>query len=202
MEELQGYSLSSLLAFPKHAIGSFEKRLSIAQQLVRAIHYCHQKGVIHADIKPENFIIQKRNQLVLFDFGISTMPGRQSTQLQHDKIQAGSSRYVAPELCHNKPPSKASDQFSVCCIIYHLLEGSPPYSGHKADKANLKKIPPMSTVDDTLFSIIRQGLSANPKNRCPSLTPLIEALNTPSQTKPSKPTKKKSLFSSLLNQIQ
>lgn len=102
-----------------------ECSLSLAQQLIAAVHYCHQHHIIHGDLKLANIIVTPSNHLTLIDFGISQhgeqpMPG-------YAEIRACSHRYAAPEIIRQEPVTFASDIFSLSCVLYRLLSGNHPF---------------------------------------------------------------------------
>ncbi len=97
---------------------SDEGRIRLIAQLLRALSYIHQRGVIHRDIKPSNVLVVG-GELKLLDFGISV-----------DKFEkaefAGTAEYMAPELLRGGQPSISSDLYAVGLLLHHMLTGSLP----------------------------------------------------------------------------
>lgn len=94
--------------------------LELAEQMLEALAYAHGHGIIHCDVKPENFILFAENRLRLTDFGVSKVAQR--------TIQAsgsGTVGYIAPEQAMGKP-SFRSDVFSAGLIAYRMFSGILP----------------------------------------------------------------------------
>ena len=95
-----------------------DERIRLIAQLLRALSYIHQRGVIHRDIKPSNVLVVN-GELKLLDFGISV-----------DKFEkaefAGTAEYMAPELLRGGQPSVSSDLYAVGLLLHHMLTGNLP----------------------------------------------------------------------------
>uniref|UniRef100_A0A8D3CCS8 Calcium/calmodulin-dependent protein kinase IGb n=1 Tax=Scophthalmus maximus TaxID=52904 RepID=A0A8D3CCS8_SCOMX len=98
---------------------------SVIKQVLQAVSYLHQNGVVHRDLKPENILYyshDENSKVMISDFGLSKMVdnGVMSTA-------CGTPGYVAPEVLAQKPYSKAVDCWSIGVITYILLCGYPPF---------------------------------------------------------------------------
>ena len=92
-----------------------------------ALHYLHQRLIVHMDIKPENIMIQREaNVAKIIDFGVSqiveypTMPMKVAL--------AGTYRYMPPEQ-HNEKVTLKSDIWSFACVLFELCTGIKPFHG-------------------------------------------------------------------------
>ena len=99
----------------------------LAAQILRAVNYLNNLGIVHGDIKLENFLFSKNspifaNSLKLIDFGFSHHGA------QADGGICGSPLYIAPEVVDHKESIK-SDMWSVGVIVYMLLTGVAPFQG-------------------------------------------------------------------------
>ncbi len=94
--------------------------LDYAEQMLSAVAYAHEQGLIHCDIKPDNFILFPGDHLRLTDFGIAKV---ESSTLQGSGT--GTVGYMAPEQAMGRP-TKRSDVFSLGLIIYRMLSGHWP----------------------------------------------------------------------------
>lgn len=103
------------------------------RQVLEAVDYMHEQGVVHRDLKPENLLYyspDEDSKIMISDFGLSKM--------EDSGIMAtacGTPGYVAPEVLAQKPYGKAVDVWSIGVISYILLCGYPPF--YDENDANL-----------------------------------------------------------------
>ncbi|GMI96071.1 SNF1-RELATED PROTEIN KINASE 3.10, CBL-interacting protein kinase 7 [Hibiscus trionum] len=95
-------------------------------QLVSALHFCHQNGVAHRDVKPQNLLLDQNGNLKVSDFGLSALPEQLSNGLLH--TACGTPAFTAPEVVRRKgyDGSKA-DAWSCGVILFVLLAGKLPF---------------------------------------------------------------------------
>lgn len=102
-----------------------ERRVQqISCDLVSAIYYLHSQRILHRDIKPQNILLSQDGVAKLCDFGFSRKMGINTYVLTSVK---GTPLYMAPELIEEKPYDHTADLWSLGCILYELLQGSPPF---------------------------------------------------------------------------
>lgn len=138
------------------------------QQLVSALHFCHQNGVAHRDVKPQNLLLDKDGVLKVSDFGLSALPEQLKNGLLH--TACGTPAYTAPEVvCRRGYDGAKADAWSCGVILYVLLAGYLPF-----DDSNLinmyKKIHKRdyqfpSWISKQAKSVIYQLLDPNPNTR-------------------------------------
>ncbi|NCA95602.1 MAG: serine/threonine protein kinase [Methanomicrobia archaeon] len=97
----------------------------IMLQILSAVIYIHNHGVIHRDIKPHNVYYMADGTIKLGDFGIAT--NEEMSQANPDEHILGSVHYLAPELCQGKKPSPLSDIYAAGITFFELVTGHVPF---------------------------------------------------------------------------
>lgn len=97
---------------------------SIVWDLVSALYYLHSHRVLHRDLKPQNILLDLKNKAKLCDFGFARNMSTGTHVLTSIK---GTPLYMAPELIEEHPYDHNADLWSLGCIIYELLVGTPPF---------------------------------------------------------------------------
>jgi len=98
----------------------------IARQLLDAVKYLHDVGIVHRDIKPENILLTDDSEIPtikLADFGLSKLVGPNDTL----RTACGTLAYVAPEVLMQRPYSKPVDLWSIGIVTYLMLRGRLPF---------------------------------------------------------------------------
>jgi WD40 repeat protein/tRNA A-37 threonylcarbamoyl transferase component Bud32 len=106
----------------------------LVARLARAIHYAHEHGVLHRDLKPQNVLWNAElRQPKIADFGLARWLDRDGTQTPSGAI-LGTPGYMAPELAGGKPAAAgpAADVYGLGAVLYDLLTGRPPFHGETA----------------------------------------------------------------------
>ncbi|KAM2637565.1 hypothetical protein EV1_022042 [Malus domestica] len=138
------------------------------QQLVSALHFCHQNGVAHRDVKPQNLLLDKNGNLKVSDFGLSALPDQLKNGLLH--TACGTPAYTAPEVVYRRgyDGSKA-DAWSCGVILFVLLAGRLPFDDsnliamYKKVQRREYEIP--AWISKPAGRIIYQLLDPNPSTR-------------------------------------
>ncbi len=111
---------------PKGSIVPATSILQYVQQTADALQYAHKQKLIHRDVKPENMLLGKDNQVLLSDFGLALTIN--SSRYQSLQEVAGTVSYMAPEQIQGRPRA-ASDQYALGIVIYEWLCGERPFHG-------------------------------------------------------------------------
>jgi non-specific serine/threonine protein kinase/serine/threonine-protein kinase len=105
------------------------QRMELFRTVCSAVHFAHQRLVVHRDLKPGNILVTPDGTPVLLDFGIAKMldpltPGGAATTKLFRPFTPG---YASPEQLRGVPTTTATDVYSLGVILYELLAGAPPY---------------------------------------------------------------------------
>lgn len=118
-----------------HEAGSsFEETVQLAVKLAGGLKVVHDKGIVHADIKPDNIMITNTGEPVLVDFGVariaSTADEQQTICDDAGAINIeGTLAYMAPEVVRGDQPTPHSDIYSLGTVLYEMLSGSSAFKG-------------------------------------------------------------------------
>lgn len=170
MEMIEGDDLKKLIkaqgALP------FDKALEYGLQICAGLGFAHRSQLVHADVKPQNILINRENVLKVTDFGIAqaytdTMPQTRS------EVVWGSPHYFAPEQARGEKPSPASDVYSIGIVLYEMFTGRLPYVGSSQRELALAhiqaEIPLVKTfmpdLPDDLSNVIAKVMSKRPNDR-------------------------------------
>uniref|UniRef100_A0A3B3RYK7 MAP/microtubule affinity-regulating kinase 3 n=1 Tax=Paramormyrops kingsleyae TaxID=1676925 RepID=A0A3B3RYK7_9TELE len=137
------------------------------RQIVSAVHYCHQKNIVHRDLKAENLLLDADSNIKIADFGFSnefTLGNKLDTF-------CGSPPYAAPELFQGKKyDGPEVDIWSLGVILYTLVSGSLPFDGQNLKELRERvlrgkyRVPFYMSTD--CEGILRRFLVLNPTKRC------------------------------------
>ena len=169
MELLDGEELRNIIAQGKAL--PLEDKLSIIEQMCTGLHYAHQKGIIHRDIKPGNIMVLRDGQVKVLDFGIAQIQTN-TVGLTRTGLIMGTLKYIAPEQVHGIA-SHRSDIFSVGSVSYELLSSRPAFAGgdpmqileqlQKADPPRIDVVD--STIPAGLAAIVARAMHKDPAKR-------------------------------------
>lgn len=115
----------------------FEEVVKVVFQCAKALHYAHENGVIHRDIKPGNILISTRGEAKISDFGIAVIG--EPSNLDGSGSLTGSASYASPEQLRSGPVTPQTDLFSLGVVLYELLAGKNPFTA-ESDVATVYKI--------------------------------------------------------------
>src|SRR5262245_21453485 len=106
---------------------TLDDKLSVVAQLCDGLSYAHEQGVVHRDVKPDNFFILEDGSVKLLDFGIAKLTTSTLTR-QGDVL--GSASYMSPEqVGGSEAVDGRADIFSTGVVLYELLSGRKPFEG-------------------------------------------------------------------------
>ncbi len=146
-----------------------------------ALHYIHEKGLVHLDVKPANIMLTRMGEVKLMDFGIARALASKKATAEC----SGSVPYMSPEQSGAGYESDhRSDIFSLGVVLYELLTGQRPFPGENAFQIiyNILHSPPVPAdeiipgLPEELLTIIEKALSKKPESRFGSAREFADAL--------------------------
>jgi serine/threonine protein kinase len=165
---------------------SLEETIMIAKQLLGAIGYAHNAGVIHRDIKPSNILVSKAGKVKIMDFGLAKVMKKHSPESTVTHMRAGTLYYMSPEQVKGlKNVDVRSDIYSVGMTIYEMLAGRRPFEKTDTEFTIQKqivdgKIPsPVkfnSNIPKPLAKIILKAISQDPSKRYQKAEEMLAAI--------------------------
>ncbi|EAS01377.2 Serine/Threonine kinase domain protein (macronuclear) [Tetrahymena thermophila SB210] len=164
LEYIQGEDLSKLL-FRGDSLEEDIARMYIAE-LVLAIEFLHNKGIIYRDLKPENVLIDIDGHIKLVDFGLvkTGMNRRKKT-----KSFCGTPSYLSPEMIKQKGHNHAVDWYGVGILTYELLYGENPFQGNDAkqvfNSVQNKRLNKPSGLSQEGWDFIQKLMCKDPSKR-------------------------------------
>ncbi len=185
MEYVKGPTLTQLLV-NENPLG-VDRVLDIVAQSLAGIEEAHLAGVVHADLKADNIILDQRRAGVdtvkIVDFGIARLVTGVRDAAE-DRSISGTPEYMAPEVISGAPPSFASDIYAVGIIMYELLaERTPFFAGSTTEilTNHLKAQPTLLTVrregmPREVDGVIGKALAKHPTDRYTSAADMREAI--------------------------
>ena len=132
MEFVPGKSLGAWADEQRLGVSS---RIELFLQVLEAVQYAHDRGVLHRDIKPSNVLVTDKGQVRLLDFGVAKLLQTDQASLTRVYGRAFTPEYASPEQILGEPLQERSDIYSLGVMLYELLAGSPPYRISARDSA-------------------------------------------------------------------
>lgn len=126
MEYVDGESLREILEQNRHLSPGFVRRLGM--EVLQALQACHDAGVVHRDVKPDNLLVTDDGTTKLIDFGIAKF-GTGDEKLTATQKVLGTPAYMSPEQLCGEPVDLRSDLYSFAAVLFELLTGRPPFVG-------------------------------------------------------------------------
>lgn len=162
--------------------------LEVARPVCSALHYAHQLGLVHCDLKPANVMIHHNGPVLVTDFGIARMTDAATVTM----VGFGTPAYMTPEQVRGENPTPQTDIYAVGVVLFEMLTGGErpfigeqaPITGTTGEKVrweHLNLAPPSPrrfnpSLSPQLESLILGCLAKNPRDRYRSSLELLSAL--------------------------
>ena len=165
--------------------------MEMASRLATAVHEIHKQGVIHLDLKPDNFLQRPTGEMVLIDYGLSRHEALPDLLAEEFTIPMGTFPYIAPEQFLKIRNDLRSDIYALGALIYELATGGMPFGQPETLKAVGRRlwtdpVPPRMLrpeLPEWLQEVILRALEVDPARRYQSAAQLLYDLQHPAQVK-------------------
>ncbi len=107
----------------------------LLDQVASALAHLHGRTMVHLDVKPENLIVGPDGTVKLIDFGLSQPLGKPAEPIGGAAF--GTAAYLSPEQITGEPVDAAADVYTLACVMYEVITGSPPFGGVAPDASNI-----------------------------------------------------------------
>ena len=165
---------------------------TIFTQMLAAVAYVHEQGLIHRDIKPSNFMISPKGQVKLLDFGIAKNTDTNSAEYTQTSTsqQMGTPMYMSPEQVNEtKSVTAQSDIYSLGVVLWQMVMGQKPYDTKTLSNFELQlKIvqEPLALTQTIWDTSIQKATHKNLESRYTSTHLFLNALQNPESSKDDK----------------
>src|SRR5438046_7966349 len=169
----------------KGAPMSIRQAAEVIAKVARTVHYAHEHGILHRDIKPGNILLDAKGEPLLTDFGLVRLVEAEST-ITRTREALGTPSYMAPEQAagEQRKLSNATDVYGLGAVLYQLLTDHPPFAGgttYETIKLLLDTEPRQPRllnpkIDRDLSTICLKCLEKDPQRRYPTALALAEDL--------------------------
>ncbi|HEV3008569.1 MAG TPA: protein kinase [Burkholderiales bacterium] len=176
MEFIRGKELKNF--FDANERFDIREAVRIMCELLDALEFAHNAGIIHRDIKPANVMLDAQARTKLTDFGVARVQDVDRTHAERTQAgtMVGTPAYMSPEQITGGNIDKRTDVFSAGIILYQFLTGEKPFTGGGAwtiAKKIIQEDPPLpsslnNAVTPYFDSVVNKALSKNPETRYPS----------------------------------
>lgn len=192
MAFVEGEDLHHLLR--THGRLPVDRALKIAEQLCEALDAAHSEGVVHRDLKPQNVLMGKNDQVYVVDFGLAKSLEASAAGMTRTGQYLGTPRYMAPEQVEAKPVDSRTDLYALGLIIFEMLTGEEPFKGDSTLQIMYRRVkekPPNPKdlnpeIPDYLARIILRCMERDPTRRYQEAKDILadlQAAHAPSRAK-------------------
>src|SRR5438270_2396396 len=158
------------------------KAVAIAAAVADALHYAHQAGIVHRDVKPGNILVGDDGRVKVADFGIAK--AATDGDLTDAGTLLGTAKYLAPEQLDGRPQDRRSDVYGLGVVLYEMLSGRPPFTGETdmavafqhahAEPTRVRELRP--DVSRQLEGVVLKAMAKAPEQRFATAADLRHAL--------------------------
>jgi serine/threonine protein kinase len=187
MEYLQGVSLAQEMG--KSSMTPM-RGVRIMGQMLEALRFAHQAGVVHRDLKPDNVMLVEmtggRDFVKLLDFGLARIISLDEPTITMPNMVAGTPSYMSPEQARGKKTDHRTDIYSAGVILYGMCTGRKPFKSDDAGQIlemhktmpppSPRKVAPDKKISEALERVILKALEKDPDDRYLHAAGFLDAL--------------------------
>lgn len=149
-----------------------ERALHIGIQICAGLGYAHRAGLVHADVKPQNILVDASDRIKITDFGIAQALSHTQPRSRQSVVW-GSPHYFSPEQATGETPTPASDVYAIGIVLFEMLTGRLPYNGSDQQELALahlrEQVPHVRDFNPNIPSnidwVVNKVMSKEPANR-------------------------------------
>ncbi|MEM7431719.1 MAG: protein kinase [Pseudomonadota bacterium] len=182
MEWLEGRTLADILDDPKTRKVDKDRAFEIVHQVGEALEYAHQRGIVHADVKPGNVMIMSDGTAKLFDFGVARVRQKQIEETQEfDPGVLGllTPAYSSMQVLTGEDPTPSDDVFSLACLQYRLIAGFRVFGPRNAAEAAEEGMKPQCPqgMSEARWRVLKKALAYSRVTRFESMQDFLDAMD-------------------------
>src|SRR5258708_14717379 len=192
VEYIKGQTLRTVLE--EHAPNplSAAEAIRITLQICAALAYCHEQGVFHRDMKPENVMLQQDGNIKIIDFGIALLEGARRVTWRGLSGTVGTPDYMSPEQLKGERGAAGSDISAVGVMLYEMLCGHTPFEGENIFaimNQHVSQDPPSillanPRLSPALATVVMRAIRRDPEKRYQSMRGMLYDLQLLDQITP------------------
>ncbi|MGH8930496.1 MAG: Stk1 family PASTA domain-containing Ser/Thr kinase, partial [Egibacteraceae bacterium] len=168
MEYVRGRSLRDVLRVEEVLP---ERAAEIVGEAALALHYAHERGLVHRDVKPANIMMSDDGRVKVADFGIARAMNAET--VTQTATVFGTAAYISPEQAQGERVDRRSDIYALGVVLYEMLAHRPPFEGDSAVALAYKHVsedpvPPSRLnpeVSPQLDAVVRKAMAKHPSDR-------------------------------------
>jgi len=177
MEFVRGRTVEAMLGDERGGL-ALDDALDITAQLLVALAYLQERGVVHRDIKPSNMMVDEQGQLRLMDFGLAR--SLDAMMVRGTRVR-GTPAYMAPEQVLGDELSPATDLYGACATLFEVFTGRLPFESGDIAYHHVHVEPPdprplRPELPEAIATLIVGGMAKVPSRRPGPLIELVAAV--------------------------
>ncbi len=166
--------------------------IRLAIQICDALAYCHEHGVLHRDVKPENIMILEDGSIKIIDFGVALLEGARRVTWRGLSGTVGTPDYMSPEQIKGQRGTASSDIYAVGVMLYEMLCGHTPFEGENVFAVinqHVSQDPPSlldcnPSISPELVTVVMRAVRRDPEKRYQNMRNMLHDLENLNEVKP------------------